>query len=158
MLTISCAINYLLNNQQAGTNNEQENHPFKMSKYRQGNFPQSAQFLDYQWTPEGVPGQFKNMMTGLKPLDRDCLIHVDTKCFVEEIKLRKALLDKSRKYRDLVTAGLDWRLDAQKELLDLVIDNLKSYHQEHFQVTKQDIKVNITGEIFRFKIFFLKKV
>ena len=149
MLTISCAINYFMNGRQPRTNNEQENHPFKMSKYRESNFPQSAQFLDYQWTPEGVPGQFKNLMTGLKPLDRECLIHVDTKCFDQEVKLRNALLDKSRKYRDLVTAGLDSNLDAQKELLDLVIENLHDFHQEHFEITKEDIKVNITGKVFR---------
>ena len=149
MLTLACAIDYFLNSKQSRIDNEQENHPFKMSKYRQPNFPQSAQFLDYQWIPEGVPGQFKNMMTGLKPLDRECLIHVDTKCFDEEVKLRTALLDKSRKYRDLVTAGLDSNLDAQKELLDLVIDNLLDYHEEHFEITKEAINVNITGKIFR---------
>ena len=36
--------------------------------------------------------------------------------------------------------------DAQKELLDLIIDNLNKYHQDDFEVTTDFVKVNITDD------------
>jgi len=152
MLTLSYALYYLVNKLTANSDDEekQASHPFKAKRYREENFPQSAQFLDFQWIPDGLPGQFRGVMSGLKPLKWDCLLQVDTRCFAKEVMLKKALVDKHGKYRPIVTAGLETRIDAQKELLALVVDNLKKYHQDYFQVTDEFVKVLITGETFRF--------
>ena len=64
-------------------------HPFRSEKYQKEIFPQSAQFLDFQWTPEGLSGQFRGVMSGLKPLYWDCLIHVDTRQFNKGTSINK---------------------------------------------------------------------
>jgi len=151
MLTLSNAVFYIYNKQFNRKDAEEEStHPFKREKYKAEKFPQSAQFLDFQWTPEGLSGQFRGVMSGLKPLAWECLLQIDQRCFGKEIKLKKALVEPSGKYRKLVTAGLDTRIDAQKELLDLVVDNLKSYHREYFEVTDEFVKSHITGDTFWF--------
>lgn len=152
MLTLSLAAYYLVNKSRESSKDEpkQVSHPFRNARYRQEKFPQSAQFLDFQWTPEGLSGQFRGVMSGLKPLQWDCLLHVDKKCFAKEVSLKKALVDKGGKYRKLVTAGLETRIDAQKELLNLVVNNLKEFHQDDFEVEEDFVKVKITGKTFRF--------
>ena len=151
MLTLSCALNYFLKTSagQAEESQKKSFHPFTNGKYRNENFPQSAQFLDFQWLPEGLTGQFRGVMSGLKPLKWDCLLQVDPRCFAKEVSLKRALVDTSKRYRRLVTAGLGTRLDAQKELLGLVVDNLDRYHKNDFEVTKEFVKVNITNKTFR---------
>ena len=151
MLTLSCTLHYLLKKSAGHTEESQKkfSHPFKTEKYRNDNFPQSAQFLDFQWLPEGLTGQFRGVMSGLKPLKWDCLLQVDPRCFAKEVGLKKALVETSKRYRSLVTAGLGTRLDAQRELLDLILENLDSYHKNDFEVTKEFVKVNITNKIFR---------
>eukprot|EP00092_Neocalanus_flemingeri_P002053 GFUD01002191.1.p1 GENE.GFUD01002191.1~~GFUD01002191.1.p1 ORF type:complete len:380 (+),score=82.91 GFUD01002191.1:109-1248(+) len=154
MLTLANTLFYLHNTYKHKGRSEddpkQASHPFKSEKYQEEKFPQSFQFLDFQWTPEGLSGQFRGVMSGLKPLTWDCLLQVDTRCFAKEVQMKKALLDKNGKYQKLVTAGLQTRLDAQKELLELIVGNLKTFHQEHFEVTNEFVKVHVTGEIFRF--------
>ena len=51
-------------------------HPFLDSRYQSPSFPKSAQFLDFQWTPQGLSGQFRGVLSGLKPLDWRCLLQV----------------------------------------------------------------------------------
>ena len=149
MLTLSSTLFYLIHKQNKRSEDQSKaSHPFRCGKYKGEHFPQSAQFLDFQYTPEGLSGQFRGVMSGLKPLTWDCLLQIDTRCFAKEVLLKKALFDKRGKYQKLVTAGLQTRIDAQKESLDLIVDNLKAYHLENFGVTDQFVKVHITGETF----------
>ena len=68
--------------------------------------------------------------------------------FLKEITLKKALFDEAGKYYESVTAGLLTRIDAQNELLDLILHNLKNYHSNYFEVTKEFVKVQLTGDTF----------
>ena len=151
MLSVACAINYLLAKISSNKQNisKEGEHPFRISRYREETFPQSAQFLDFQWMPKGLPGQHRNVMSGLKPLRKECLIHVDPKCFASEVKLKEVLFDENARYRKSMTAGLDSRIDAQMELLHLVLDNLKEFHEQYFDVTEESIVLKLAGKKFR---------
>ena len=150
MLTLSSVLYYFVQKPVHEENpiNPTSSHPFRSKKYKEESFPQSAQFLDFQWTPEGLSGQFRGVMSGLKPLPWDCLVQIDPRTFIKEINLKKVLFDKSKKYFKMVTAGLETRIDAQKELLDLILTNLKEFHKEYYEVTNEYVKVLLTNDIF----------
>ena len=84
----------------------------------------------------------------MKPLPWDCLVQIDPRTFIKEMNLKKVLFDKSKKYFKMVTAGLETRIDAQKELLDLILTNLKEFHKEYYEVTNEYVKVLLTNDIF----------
>ena len=50
---------------------------------------------------------------------------------------------------EAVTAGLDCRLDAQTELMELVLDNLRSYHQDTFTFTEEGLEVKPNNAAYR---------
>jgi len=45
-------------------------------------------------------------------------------------------------FREKVTAGLDSRLDAQEELLELVLQNLRLFHADTFTFTEEGFVIN----------------
>ena len=151
MFTLSSVLYYFVQKPVTEENpiiNPISSHPFRSKKYKEECFPQSAQFLDFQWTPKGLSGQLRGVMSGLKPLPWDCLVQVDPRTFIKEINLKKVLFDKSNKYFKMQTAGLETRIDAQKELLDLILTNLKEFHNEYYEITNEYVKVLLTNDTF----------
>ena len=48
----------------------------------------------------------------------------------------------------MLTAGLETRIDAQKELLDLILTNLKEFHNEYYEITNEYVRVLLTNDTF----------
>jgi hypothetical protein len=157
MLTLSSVVFHLIqrsNNKEKRVKDAEINHPFEDPQYQTKQFPKSAQFLDFQWTPSGLSGQFKGVLSGLKVLDWQNLIQIDEKQFNYELMLKKALMRPDGPYIEKVTAGLDRRLDAQQELLQLVLDNLRAFHTNSFHFTDGGFTILPNNSTYRYN--FLK--
>ena len=129
--------------------NPEVKHPFENGHYQTERFPASGQFLDFQWSPEGLSGQARGVLSGLKPLHWRNLLHIDRKQFTYELGLKRELMRVSGPYREKVIAGLDSRLDAQKELLELVLGNLRSYHTDTFHFTEEGFTILPNSTFYR---------
>ena len=142
MLTLpALAFHFLQKATKEKKQNSDVKHPFESPHYQTEKFPASAQFLDFQWTPEGLSGQARGVLSGLKPLHWRNLLNIDRKQFTYELSLKKELMRAGGPYREKVTAGLDGRLDAQKELLGLVLENLRSYHTNTYHFTAEGFTI-----------------
>lgn len=153
MLTLSSIVFHFLDRtigQEKRQSESQFTHPFLNPRLKATTFPKSFQFLDFQWTPEGLSGQFKGVLSGLKPLDWRNLLQIDDKCFVHELKLKRELMRRDGPFIEKVTAGLDNRRDAQQELLELVLDNLKYFHSHTFNFTEDGLTIEPCNKTYRF--------
>ena len=99
MFTISSILFHWLQNRGTRRGKQDISHPFQDARFKTEFFPQSAQFLDFQWTPSGLSGQLRGVLSGLKPLDWKNLIHVDNKQFEHELMLKRALMEEGGIYR-----------------------------------------------------------
>ena len=99
MFTISSILFHWLQNRGTRRGKQDISHPFQDARFKTEFFPQSAQFLDFQWTPSGLSGQLRVVLSGLKPLDWRNLIHVDNKQFEHELMLKRALMEEGGIYR-----------------------------------------------------------
>jgi len=149
MLTISSILFHWLQDKEKRKEKTEFTHPFQNPRFQTELFPKSAQFLDFQWTPTGLSGQFRGILSGLKPLDWRNLLQCDEKQFGHELMLKQALMVKGGGYREKVSAGLDCRLDAQQELLDLVLQNLRLFHGDTFAFTEDGFRIKSVGLTYR---------
>ena len=99
MLTISSMLFHWLQDKQPVKEKKELTHPFQNPRFKTEAFPKSAQFLDFQWTATGLSGQFRGILSGLKPLDWRQLLQCDQKQFVHELLLKRALLEEGGGFR-----------------------------------------------------------
>ena len=123
-----------------------DQHPFLTPRYREPGFPAAAQFLDSQWEKARLGGQHRGTQSGLRPVSPDHLLHIEPACYVEQMRQKAVLVGG---HRNTVTASLHCRLDAQAELLEVVLDIVAKHHTEHFSLTPHTVQSTLTGEIFR---------
>jgi len=149
MFTISSILFHWLQDKENLKEKTEFTHPFQNPRFQTELFPKSAQFLDFQWTPTGLSGQFRGILSGLKPLDWRNLLQCDRKQFGHELMLKRALMEEGGGYREKVSAGLNSRLDAQQELLDLVLQNLRLFHADTFAFTEDGFLIKPVGLSYR---------
>ena len=99
MLTISSILFHWLQAKKKRKEKTEFTHPFQNPRFQTELFPKSAQFLDFQWTPTGLSGQFRGILSGLKPLDWRNLLQCDEKQFGHELMLKRALMEEGGGYR-----------------------------------------------------------
>ena len=102
MLTISSILFHWLQDKEKLKEKTEFTHPFQNPRFQTDLFPKSAQFLDFQWTPTGLSGQFRGVLSGLKPLEWRNLLQCDGKQFGHELMLKRALMEKGGGYRWLL--------------------------------------------------------
>ena len=86
---------------------------------------------------------------GLKPIEEFSWLEID-KLFSQEISQKKELY---KTKRDQVLITPPDSIDIQKEVLDTLIDHLKNFHSDLYEINKDCIEVRNNREIFEFKNF-----
>lgn len=86
---------------------------------------------------------------GLKPIEEFSWLEID-KLFSQEISQKKELY-KTKREQVLITPPDS--IDIQKEVLDTLIDHLKNFHSDLYEINKDCIEVRNNREIFEFKNF-----
>lgn len=127
-------------------------------------FPKAFRWLDARYVPPSLPlplslrplsaADGRSGATGLHVMSPAYWIEVDSDCFVSEMaKKRKLLLTERREtganpwYNNVFQAEADTAAE-QEELLEVLINNLVTYHPDDYTLRGRHVTVEKSGDVY----------
>lgn len=133
-------------------------------------FPKAMRWLAARWQPEALPVSLRPLSstpgetggTGMNPLRPELWFELDhgpgqrdptISRFVNELGIKKRLLDPSSPHYDTCFQALPDSDREQEELLQHVLEHLRCYHADQYVFGEDSVEVLATGDRYRISDF-----